>query len=202
MGCSVHPAFVGGSGFLIGVEPALGKGDASPTSPTFCGRVVPSSLANFRLGNALRGRVVCSEGLDGVYSSCIASSLFRSVGSREKMSTSCSSVKWMSVGKGMVFGTKKGGISLPVSPVEPWVVWFWDTFTGSLLPFDSPSCGTGMGDVGPVQSISSGSFSVSHWDCLFMATAVGAIVGGVAGVVDRPAAMWQPITDRWLPVHA
>ena len=179
MGCGVQPAFVGGSGFLIGVVPALGEGDASSTSPTFCRHVVPSSLASFCSGSALRGRVVCTEGSDGVCTSSIASSLFRSVGSREKMSTSCSSVKWMPVGEGMVFGTREGGISLPVSPVEPWVVWFRDACTGSLLPFDSPSRSTGEGGVGFVRATSYGSVCVSLWDFLFAATAVGGILGGV-----------------------
>ena len=123
--------------------------------------------------------MVCAEGSDGVCNSCTASSLFRSPGSREKMSTSCLSVKWMPVGEGMVFGTREGGISLPVLPVEPWVVWFRDACTGLLLPFGSPSRGTGEGGVGPVRATSSGSVCVSHWDFLFAATAVGGILGGV-----------------------
>ena len=123
--------------------------------------------------------MVCDEGSDGVCNSYTASSLFRSPRSQEKMSTSCSSVKWMPVGKGMVFGTREGEILLPVLPVEPWVVWFRDACTGSLLPFDSPSRSMGEGGVGPVQAASSGSVCVSHWDFSFAATAVGGILGGV-----------------------
>ena len=80
--------------------------------------------------------MICAEGSDGVCDSCTASSFFRSPGSRVKMPRSCSSVNWMSVGEGMVFGTREGGNLLPVSPVEPWVVWFRDACTGSLLPFN------------------------------------------------------------------
>ena len=85
----------------------------------------------------------------------------------------------MPVGKSMVFGNSEGGFSLPVLSVGPWAVWFWDASTGSLLPFDSPSRGTGMGCVGLVRAISSGSFSVSRWDFSFAVTAVGGILGGV-----------------------
>ena len=108
MGCGVQLAFVGGSGYLFGVVPALGEGDASSSFPTFCKGPVPSSLAGFCSGSALGGRVVCAEGSDGVCNSCTASSLFPSPGSRVKMSKSCSSVNWMPVGEGMVFGTREG----------------------------------------------------------------------------------------------
>ena len=178
VGCGVHPAFVRGSGFLFGVVPALGKGGASSSFPTFCKRTVPSSSASLCSGSALRGGVVCAEGSDGVCSSSIAITLFRSVGSRDKNLASCSSVIWMPVGRGMVVGTGEGGFSLPVSSVEPWVVGFWNAFTGSLLPSDLPSRGTGEGDVEPVRAVSSGSLSMLHWDFLFTATAVGVILGG------------------------
>ena len=79
----------------------------------------------------------------------------------------------------MVFGTREGGFSLPVLPVEPWVVWFWDACTGSLLPFGSLSHSMGEGGVGFVRATSYGSVCVSLWDFLFAATAVGGILGGV-----------------------
>ena len=180
MGCSVHPAFVGGSGFLIGVDPALGEGDASPTSPTFCGRVVSSSLANFCSGNVLGGKLVCSGGSDGVCAFFIASSLSGSVRSQDKNPASSSSVIGVPVAKGMVSGTGEEGISLPVASVEPWAVGFWNAFTRSLLPFNSPSRSTGEGDVEPVRAVSSGSLSMLHWDFLFTAIAVGIILGGVS----------------------
>ena len=180
MGCSVPPAFVRGSGFLVGVEPVHGEGGAFPTSPTSCGRVVPSSLVDCCSGSALGGRAVCSEGPVGVCAFFIACILSGSVGSRDKNPASCSLVIWMPVGKGMICGAGEGEISLPCSSVEPWVVGFWSAFTRSLLPIDTPSRGISEEDVEPVRAVSSGFSSVSRWDFSFTAMAVGVILDGVS----------------------
>ena len=176
MGCSVPPAFVRGPGFLVGVGPVHGEGGAFPTSPTSCGRTVPSSLVDCCSGSVLRGRAVCSEGLVGVCAFLIACILSGSVGSRDMSPASSSSVTWMPVGKDMICGAGEGEVTLPCSSVEPWVVGFWSAFTGSLLPTDTPSRGTGEEYVEPVRAVSSG--SVPWWGFLFAAMAVGVISDG------------------------
>ena len=84
----------------------------------------------------------------------------------------------MFVGKDMICGAGEGEVALPCSSVEPWVAGFWSAFTGSLLPTDTPSRGTGEEYVEPVRAVSSG--SVPWWDFSFAAMAVGVISDGVS----------------------
>ena len=75
----------------------------------------------------------------------------------------------------------EGGLPL-VPLVAPWVGLFWAVEVGLLFSFVSSLCGVGGDCTESVETASVGFVCASVSTSLFVATAVGAIVGGAAGV--------------------
>ena len=82
---------------------------------------------------------------------------------------------------GVVVSVGEGGGLPSVLFVASWVGLFWAVKMGLSFSFLSSLCGLGGGCTESVGALSVGFVCASIWDSLFVATAVGAIVGGAAG---------------------
>ena len=83
--------------------------------------------------------------------------------------------------RGVVVLVGEGGGLPSVLFVALWVGLFWAVEMALSSSFESSLCGLGGGCTESVGALSVGFVCTSIWDSLFVATAVGAIVGGAVG---------------------